>query len=89
VKHRQFTLADPAVLYPLVLMANRASSRGMIAFGWFLRHTRFSRVFIDITPGLIWHHLQPTLLARAVSGLLLSIVLALSQPFGMHRFSIF
>ena len=85
MKHRQFTL--PILLFFFLLFLWQiGSSRGMIAFWLVPSPYQVLRVFID-NPGLIWHHLQPTLLA-AVSGLLLSIVLGSVTAIGMHRFSI-
>lgn len=84
MKYRQIILPILLLIVILVLW-KLGSGRGMIAFWLVPTPFQVLSVFLE-SPGLIWHHLQPTLLA-ALCGLGLSIVLGSLTAIGMHRFT--
>jgi len=86
VKTRQI-LIPILFLIVLILLWQIISSRGMIAFWIVPSPAKVIMVFTE-NPGLIWHHLIPTLLA-ALSGLALSIVLGSLTAIAMHGSRLF
>ena len=81
MKSRQIIL--PLLFFVvLVLLWQFISTKGVIAFWVVPSPQQVIQVFINY-PGLIWHHLKPTLI-EAISGLLISIVLGSITAIAMN-----